>query len=78
MVWFYMACHHQIWSVIFHRSYEKILIMKFMDYLLAIFHCYVWILLSHIVVKGSRLPKFVAYARSVKVQHSEQSNMDSN
>jgi hypothetical protein len=35
-------------------------------------------LLSHIVVKGSMLPKFVAYARSMKAQHSEWSNMDSN
>jgi hypothetical protein len=29
-------------------------------------------MLSHIVVKGSRLSKFVACTRSVKAQHSEQ------
>jgi hypothetical protein len=35
-------------------------------------------MLSHIVVKGNRLPKFVACARSIKAQHLEQFDMDSN
>jgi hypothetical protein len=33
--------------------------------------------LSHIAIKGSRFPKFATCARSVKAQHSEQSNKDS-
>ena len=37
-----------------------------------------FVLLSHIVVKGNRLPMFTACARRVKVEHSEQFNIDSN